>query len=224
VVLGRSDQTIQNRNWDTLDYLNAPFSWLSGTELRRRTAGLVTVLTVLTVLTLVSGCEAGTVAEPGDDVHPERQAQADLLSRPDVDTALTDLERMLDEMQAGLRSELGLDGWQRTGEGGASGCGEFRGAGGQKRTTLTWMRPGGIPDELWPRTVQVFGEVSARYGFGPQQVDLPGGTTSAPSAPYGAYYNLANNLANEANAAMYATTGCHPNAPAKATATAAPAG
>ncbi|GAA1287516.1 hypothetical protein GCM10009609_62310 [Pseudonocardia aurantiaca] len=68
----------------------------------------------------------------------------------------------------------------------------------------------------------MLGEVSARYGFGPQQsvVDLPGRHDVGAFGPYGAYYNLAT----EANAAMYATTGCHPTAAAKATATSAPAG
>ncbi|TDD01694.1 hypothetical protein E1181_24675 [Saccharopolyspora terrae] len=159
--------------------------------------------TLILSAALLSGCAAGG----GDGESMEDQLNA-LRQRPSMEEVAADYDRMQQELRERLVAEIGLPEFTDEGNTGESACPDFADVrGAEQRTLATWMQKGGIPDEQWPRALQIATEVGASRGFTELHVvtDRPGDHKIELHNPYGARLQLGA----AANTVLSVRTGCH---------------
>lgn len=168
----------------------------------------------------VTGCGVGS-GESGDTVNKgTRRVQQfrELVQRPDIDQAAQRYGEMVASLRSRLESELGIGHWRENPKtGGAAGCHEFpdvEGSDKESRTLRHWISDGNIPDDKWPRVVEITQEIARQYGFETQPrviVDRPGNHQITAADAYGADLILVTKV----NTVLQARTGCHPTAEAR---------
>jgi hypothetical protein len=151
---------------------------------------------------------------PGDTVNKDanRQQQIqELLKRPDIDKAVARYEQMRTEIRDRLTAEVELPPWKAR-DGTRAGCREFPDVDGMEKQSAqlgTWSTKASLPDDNWPRAVEIFAEVTRSYGFeSPPRVivDRPGNHEVTAADEFGADVILGT----EVNTTLSLLTGCHP--------------
>lgn len=107
----------------------------------------------------------------------ERDRQnAVLRERPALEAQVARLTEARDAVRDALAAEVGLTAWSDTEQTGGAGCGELDESDGRTVFLSTLLLTGGVPDEKWPRAVEVVERTAGEYGFGPADVvvDQPG--------------------------------------------------
>lgn len=162
----------------------------------------LTVAVLAAALTLTAGCGTGLLGGPSVDRRTELDA------RPSLEQAVSYYGEMQTQLRDRLSAEVGLLDWEVSDPPGGAGCGEdFAGMGGQTATTELWLVRQDIPDDDWPRAVQITTDILARYGFGTPApvVDSPGDHEIAAYDRFGAYFVFGTKVAT----VMRVSTGCH---------------
>lgn len=161
---------------------------------------MITLL-LLTLLITMTAC--------GGTVRDREERLAELRARPDQATAAAELRSLVDQVRGRLETELGIDGWFPFGRGPSrSACiGNTDIKNAEEMGLKNWGRTGPIPDNQWPRAVQILIDVTAPHGF-----DRPSSPVSRPGQhdvtirnQYGAEISLGTSV----NTSIGGRTGCH---------------
>nr|WP_281377717.1 LppA family lipoprotein [Saccharopolyspora hordei] len=132
-----------------------------------------------------------------------------LQQRPSMAEITARYEQMLQELRDRWASELGLTTpWVNDGDRGTAGCAEFPDVPGAEKHTLDrWRYEGGVPDDQWPRALEIADELAARYGFTEREVvlDRPGDHKVEIRDSFGGTLQITTKV----NAVLRVRTGCH---------------
>lgn len=171
----------------------------------------LTLALLATTVVVIAGC----ADRSGDGVSKEssqHQQIRELLKRPDIDDAVSRYEQMRREIRERIATEIDLPPWQDDNDGSASSCREFPdidGAEKESRGLSILYTEGNLPDDKWPRAVEIFSEVIRSYGFeSPPRVivDRPGEHKVTAADQFGANVNFGTKV----NTTLSLLTGCHP--------------
>lgn len=185
---------------------------MTGSGRRTSLKRLLPWLAVVAALLVTAACDRAS-QPPGNSMSDNPYEQfRELMGRPDIEQ----VARRYDEMRATIReqlvSEVGLPPLKEDiGSGGSSGCRDFpaiQGGDDETRTLPRWSVEANLPDEKWPRAVQIVDEIARSYGFEtPPRViiDRPGDHEITTTDTYGA--DLV--LGTKATTILTVRTGCH---------------
>ncbi|MER7081750.1 Lipoprotein [Saccharopolyspora kobensis] len=161
-------------------------------------------LLVLSAL-LVTGCASQPDSPNGGSMEDQTTT---LQQRPTMAEITTRYEEMQQKIRDRFTAELGLAPWIDDGNPGQAGCGEFPDVQDAEKHTLNrWLHEGSIPDDQWPRALQIADEVASEYGFVERQVilDRPGDHKVEIRDAFGGWLQLGTKV----NTVMQVRTGCH---------------
>ncbi|MER5389306.1 LppA family lipoprotein [Saccharopolyspora sp. NPDC002686] len=155
---------------------------------------------------LLTGCAGRPDTPDGGSMQDQTSA---LQQRP----AMAEITARYEEMQQKLRdrwtAELGLSTpWVNDGNPGQAGCAEFPDVPNAEQHTLDrWQNEGAIPDDRWPRALQIADEVAAEYGFTERQVilDRPGDHKVEMRDAFGGWLQVGTKV----KTVLRVRTGCH---------------
>ncbi|KAA5837115.1 LppA family lipoprotein [Saccharopolyspora hirsuta] len=162
-------------------------------------------LLVLSAL-LITGCAGQPDTPDGGSMEDQTST---LQERPSMEEITARYEEMQQKIRDRFTAELGLaTPWIDDGDPGQAGCGEFPDTPEAEKHTLNrWLYEGNIPDDQWPRALQIADEVAAEYGFVERQVilDRPGNHKIEIRDRFGGWLQLGTNV----NTVLRVRTGCH---------------
>lgn len=138
----------------------------------------------------------------------KRQEQDSMLrERPSAEDAEARLTEARDEIREALATELGLTAWTDRENADRSGCDELSDSSGETVYVSSLLLAGGVPDDTWPRAVEVVQQTARGYGFSQLDivVDQPGQHEMVMLGEYGAVLRFGSIL----DATLSLQTGCH---------------
>lgn len=166
------------------------------------------------VLALAVGC--GGDPERGDTMDDsqgktKQEKVNELAKRPDIEVAIDKQKQLEKEIQKRLSDELGLPNkWESSGGESESVCsGDYENIYDAIKIHMpSWAnvdQP--IPEGDWPRALEIFTEVTSRYGYDKPKaiVDSPNDHSFRVVNEYGAQVTFGSKKAT----ALYSITGCH---------------
>lgn len=183
---------------------------IGSTGAAKAVRGLAPVVAVV-VLLATAACDAG--GEPADttmSANPYIEFQQ-MMERPDIEQASQRYVEMGAAIRDKLVADIGLPPWkERSDSGGSSSCREFPGVdtGDKESRGLPLVfSEANLPDENWPRAVQIVTEIAGKYGFGAPLtlVDNPGNHEISLKDGYGAEISFGTKV----NTSLLIQTGCH---------------
>lgn len=161
------------------------------------TAGACAVLLVLT----------GCTETSGSGMDEREQQNAELRKRPTSEAEVARLTEAQEAVRTRLTADLPLGPWTRSEPSGSAGCAEYDQADGQTVFLPGLLLQGGVPDDVWPRAVEVLQNTAAGYGFGTAEVvvDRPDEHEVVLRGERGALLRFGT----LANATLQVESGCH---------------
>jgi Lipoprotein confined to pathogenic Mycobacterium len=172
----------------------------------RGLSSLVAVAALLAVACTIRGQAPSSTMSP----NPNQQFQ-ELMTRPDIEQISQRYEQMANTIRDRLVADTGLPPWQvRSDTGGSSGCRNYPDVSipdAQSRGLPLWAAEANLPDDKWPRAVQIVTDIAKENGFGPPKtlVDVPGRHEVSLEDGYGAEITFGTRV----HTSMLIQTGCH---------------
>lgn len=144
------------------------------------------------------------------DAEPSQGAFAELAARPNIEVMIGKHKEIEREIQRRLAAEVGLpDAWETTDEESENGCGgRYSDLDAVVIHMPNWANfDHPIPEADWPRALEIFTEVTGKYGFDKPKavVDRPNDHLVHAHDENGAEFSFGTKKATS----LFSITGCH---------------